>query len=208
MQDLPVIDIQYKCDGNFQLEKVISATVIKIGTPCSRSSITKSIENIYSIGEFSEISVNVQIKNDGVIIIFNLIKQTKVRSIQFIGNRRLARDDILEVLKLRIGQEYNEALAQSDATTIEELYRFYGYFGTDVTYSTKINEKAKEIDITFAIVEGGQPIITEIIFLGTNEAVVESRTLLRAMKENRLGWTYKGQKILDLDAKNIEEIYR
>ncbi len=208
LQGLPVIDIQYKCDGDFSLDKVSSATTFKIGANCSRSSIAKSIENIYSIGEFSEISVNVQIKDDGVIVIFNLVKQIKVRNIQFVGNRRLARDDILEVLKLRVGQEYNEALAQSDINSIRELYRFHGYFGTEVAYSSKINERAKEIDITFTIIEGGQPIITEIIFLGTNEAVVESRTLLRAMKENRLGWTYKGQKVLDLDAKNIEDIYR
>ena len=208
LQDLTVIDIQYKCDGDFSLDKVRSATLIKIGTPCSRSLITKSIENIYSVGEFSEINVNAQIKDDGVIITFNLIKQTKVRNIQFIGNRRLARDDILEVLKLRIGQEYNESLAKSDINAIKELYRFHGYFGTEVTYSTKMNEKAKEIDITFTIIEGGQPLITEIIFLGTNEAVAESRTLLRAMKENKLGWTYKGQKVLDMDAKNIEDIYR
>jgi outer membrane protein insertion porin family len=207
-QDLLVVDIQYKSDGDFPLEKVQSVTTIKIGDIFSRLLIKKSIENMYSIGEFSEVNVDAQLKGDGMALTFALVQQIKTRNIQLIGNRKLSRDDMLETLKLRIGQEYSESLAQSDVNAIRELYKFYGYFDTNVTYSTKIDDKTKEIDVTFTIIEGGQPVITEIIFTGTNEAVVESRSLLRAMKETKLGWTYKGQKVLDMDAKGIEDIYR
>ena len=207
-QDLPIIDIQYKSDGNFPLDKVQSAVTIKIGDTFSRLLIKKSIENIYSIGEFSEVKVDAQLKGDGMALTFTLVKQIKTRNIQLIGNRKLSRDDMLETLKLRIGQEYSESLAQSDVNTIVELYKFYGYFNTNVTYSTKIDNKTKEIDVTFTIVEGGQPVITEIIFTGTNKAIAEPKALLRAMKETKLSSTYKGQKVLDIEAKNIEEIYR
>lgn len=207
-QDLPVVDIQYKSDGNFPLDRVQSAAAIKIGDIFSRLLIKKSIENIYSIGEFSEVNVDAQLKGNGIALTFTLVKQIKTRNIQLIGNRKLSRDDMLETLKLRIGQEYSESLAQSDVNTIRELYKFYGYFDTNVTYSAKIDNKTKEIDVTFTIVEGGQPVITEIRFTGTNEAVVDDKTLLRTMKETKLGWTYKGQKVLDMDAKSIEDIYR
>jgi len=225
-QDFTIIDIQYKCDGDFSLDKVRSETVIQIGNIYSRSQIRKSIESIYAIGGFSDVKVDVQPKENfvlpflssaesggfggtrGVTVTFILANQMKTRNIQLTGNKKITRDDIIEILKLRAGQEFSESLAQSDVNSIRDLYKLYGYLNTNVTFSTKIDSKTKDVDVTFSITEGGQPVITEIILTGTNEAVVESRTLLRAMKEIKLGWTYKGQKILDLDAKSVEEIYR
>lgn len=207
-QDLTVVDVQYKCDGDFSLDKVRSATVIQIGNLYSRSLIRKSIENIYSVGGFSEVKADVQPKENGIALTFILINQMKTRDIILMGNKKIVRDDIIEVLKLRPEQEFNESLAKADVNSIRDLYKLYGYFNTSVSFSTNIDNKTKDVDITFNITEGGQPIITEIILTGTNEAVVESRTLLRAMKEIKLGWTYKGQKILDLDAKRVEEVYR
>jgi outer membrane protein assembly complex protein YaeT len=206
--DLPIVDIQYKCDGDFSLDKVRSATVIQSGDIYSRSQIRKSIESIYAIGEFSDVKADVQPKENGIIVTFILANQIKTQSIQLTGNKKITRDDIVEILKLRTGQEFSESLANSDVNTIRDLYKLYGYLNASVTFSTKIDSKTKGVDVTFNVIEGGQPIITEIILTGTNEAVVESRTLLRAMKEIKLGWTYKGQKILDIDAKSVEEIYR
>jgi len=207
-QDLIIVDIQYKCDGDFLLDKVRSETVIQIGNIYSRSQIRKSIESIYAIGGFSDVKVDVLPKENGVTVTFILVNQMKTQNIQLTGNKKITRDNIIEILKLRAGQEFSESLAQSDVNSIRDLYKLYGYLNTNITFSTKIDSKTKDVDITFSITEGGQPVITEIIFTGTNEAVVESKTLLRVMKEIKLGWTYKGQKILDLDAKRVEEIYR
>ncbi|MDQ1316886.1 MAG: hypothetical protein QG588_535 [Candidatus Poribacteria bacterium] len=217
-QDLTIVDIQYKCDGDFSLDKVRSATVIQSGDIYSRSQIRKSIESIYAVGGFSDVKVDVQPKENsvlpllggtrGVAVTFILVNQIKTRNIQLTGNKKIIRDDIIEILKLRAGQEFSESLAQSDVNSIRDLYKLYGYLNTNVTFSTKIDNKTKDVDVTFSITEGGQPIITEIILTGTNKAVVEPLTLIKAMKETKLGWTYKGQKILDLDAKSVEEIYR
>ena len=55
---------------------------------------------------------------------------------------------------------------------------------------------------------GEQPVIEEMILLGTNRAVVTPADLLDAMERTRNGKAYRGQLALDLDAEVIERMYR
>ncbi|HGJ67050.1 TPA: hypothetical protein ENS27_16950 [bacterium] len=205
-QRLWIKEIQYKCDSAFPEDKVHSATLIKVGDFYSRSDIRKSIESIFSIGGFSNIEANVQEKDGGISLTFILYIQPKIRAININGNRRISQEEILEVIRLRSGYEYSESFVESDARSIKELYKLYGYMNANITFST--NLRGNEIDINFNVNEGERPIITQIIFTGTNEAVVPTRNLLRSMKDIKLGWTYKGQRVLDIDVKRIEQIYR
>lgn len=207
-QGLTIIDVQYKCDADFPQDKVRSAAVIKPGTLYSRSLIRKSIENIYSIGGFSDIKADVQLKGNGIALTFILVNQMKTRNIQLTGNRKIGRDEIIEALRLRSGQEYSESLAQTDVKSILEIYRLYGYLNANVSFSSIVDSNTKEVDITFNIIENGQPVISAIIMTGTNKSVADPQELVRAMKYTKPGWTYRGQRILELDVKRIEDIYR
>jgi outer membrane protein assembly complex protein YaeT len=213
-QGLKIVDIQYKSDIQLPEDRIRSLTDIKIGDPYTKSQIRKSIESIFSIGGFSNIEVDAQPKGDGISLTFLLYNQPRVRSINInggliqAGNKRLERSEILEILRIREGYEYSESLAQTDVESISELYKQYGYMNANITFTANIDNQTKNVDVSFNISEGGQPIITEIIFTGTNKAIVPPKNLYRLMKDIRLGSAYKGQKMLDLDTKRIEEEYR
>lgn len=208
---LQITSIEYSCDGNFNRERVHSATVIQVGDTYSRSKIRKSIEQIYSLRDFSRIKVDAEIVRSGIKLKFILTKQIKTGDIKLLGNDKIGNSEIAKVMKLKPGYrglEYDEAIAQADVESIGKLYKSSGFYNTRVSFAPRINHRKKEAEITFGIVEGKQPIIREIILLGTNEAIVRTEDILKSMRQIKRGKAYEGQRTMELDAKNIERIYR
>jgi len=208
---LPIVSVEYLCDGGFSGAKVRAATVVQVGDVYSRSSIRKSIEQIYSLREFSGIEVNAETMGDGVKLTFLLARQLKAGKIRLAGNEKLKNDEIVKVMKLKPGQkgqEYDESIARADVEAIGKLYESRGFLNADISFVTHIDEGKKQADVSFKISEGVQPVVKDIIFLGVNEAVIRNAALIKSMKKIKRGKVYKGQKALDSDVKEIEKLYR
>ena len=208
---LRVIAVEYQCDGPFSENEVALATTVKAGSIYSRSEIRQSLERIYSLGRFSNIKVDAQKSGQGVILTFNLTRKIKIGQINLKGNKKLNQDAILRVMKLKLNQEYRESLAEADIESIKELYKSFGYFSTDISFESNIDEREKLANITFTISEGVQTRVAEIIFIGTVEAALRPKgteTLLDAMKNVKRGKIYRGQRSLDSDKKEIENEYK
>jgi len=284
---LPVVSIQYECDGEFSEDEVKSATVVRVGDLYSRSQIRKSIEKIYSLGGFSNVEVKAQpsdlppgnAASTSVMLTFILTKQINTGDIYLTGNDKLKIEEIIQVMRLKKGQEYDDSIAKMDIQAIKELYKSQGYFDAGISFNSIVDNSAKQADVYFSITEEEQPIVKEIVFIGTNQAVIrtkvlfhiglefqddldsisispallqefeskgvslsskaaiseksgqrwlitdvgkvysvrkeddrlnvyETKNLLEAMQEVKLGEVYKGQRALNSDAKLIEETHR
>ncbi len=210
--DLPIVSVEYTADGDFSEDRVRQATVIQIGDAYSRSRIRKSIEQLYSLREFSQIEVDAEAVENGMKLTFILAKQIETGSVSLLGNEKLEHKDIVRVMNLKVdlqGQEYDESIARLDVDAIRKLYRSRGFFYANVSFKSYIDRKEKQAHVTFSISEGVQPVVKEVIFLGTNRTVIRPEDLLLdGMKQTRLGESYKGQWALSRDAESIEEMYR
>ena len=172
---LPVVSIKYTPEDEAE-DKVRSATAIQEGEIYSRSRIRESIEGIYALGDFSDVKVDAQPEKNGVALTFILVKKIKTRNISLEGNRGVSNDQIIGVIKLKPGYEYDDSIARMDVESIKKLYRDRGYFGADVQFKTVINDKSSEADVTFKITsQGEQPLVDKIIIIGTSEAVVRKK---------------------------------
>ncbi len=172
---LPVVSIRYTPQDEAE-DKVRSATAIQEGEVYSRSRIRESIEGIYALGDFSDVEVDAQLEKDGVALTFILVKKIKTRNVSLEGNRAIGNNEIVGVIKLKPGYEYDDSIAQMDVESIKKLYSDAGYFGADVQFKTAINDKSSEADVTFRIIsQGERPLIEKIIIVGTSEAVVRRK---------------------------------
>ena len=209
---LQIVSIEYRCDGNFARDRVKENTVIKAGDLYSRSRIRESIERIYYLREFSRVEVDARMTTNGVKLTFILTKQIRTKDVRLRGNQQLEEIEIANAMRLKpgqSGQEYDRSIAIMDTEAIEKLYRSLGFFDVNVSLETDIDEGKKQAEVTFAISEGKQFVVKEVIFLGTNRADIEPEyLLLNSMERTRLGKVYGGQHFLDLDAENIEKMYR
>ena len=201
---LPVVSIQYKCDGQFSEEEVRSAIVVQVGDLYSRSQIRKSIQRIHSLGGFSNVEVNARSTHDpslvtrhaeGVMLTFILTRQAKTGNIYVTGNEKLKREEIIQVMKLEKGRGYDDSIAKMDAQSIMELYKSRGYFNAGISFQPNIDHSSNRADVYFRITEKEQPIVSEIVFIGTNQAVIRTKMLFR------IGLEFQN----DLDSRNISQ---
>jgi outer membrane protein insertion porin family len=172
---LPVVSIKYTPEDEAE-DKVRSATAIQEGEIYSRSRIRESIEGIYALGDFSDVKVDAQPEKNGVALTFILVKKIKTRNISLEGNRGVSNDQIIGVIKLKPGYEYDDSIAQMDVESIKRLYRDRGYFGADVQFKTVVDDKSSDADVTFRITsQGERPLVEKIIIVGTSEAVIRKK---------------------------------
>ena len=206
----PVAEIVYLLNGNTidespLLDDLRRRTKISIGQPPSRYEIRKSIEAIYTIGEFSQVEVVQSFAPPGVVIRFGLTKKISVREIQFTGNDGLSKDDLFKAMKSRPNKEYNEQVAKQDRQRILDLYGDeHGYLQAEVRFTPPDPQLAHDVNLFYEISEGRQSIIREIGFKGVQG--IENKKLGKVLN-SKAGKPYQKRRIEE-DINAIRTFYR
>ncbi len=199
-----VVDIQYTCDGEFSLEKVVSNTVIKINEPFSRYKLKKSIEEIYKLGQFTQVAADKTETAGGIRVTFILANKIIIKRIDFDGNTNIKDKDLRKVIQSARDGEYAESIAKADEKHIKELYQKYGYFEASVTARAFVDEERKEAILAFDIQEGPQALVKNIRF--PDDLTLKKSTLRKRMKTKKEN-IYQFH-VLNRDIKELKKIYR
>ena len=128
----PVIEIDYRLDGEPLNSGSLYADVkrktrVQIGSITSPYQIRKSIEGIYTIGLFSQVTAIEMLAPNGVRLRFDLTGKIRIGKIEFKGNS-LDESLLLEVVVSRPKKEYSFEIAENDRRKVLDLYKDYGYF--------------------------------------------------------------------------------
>ena len=184
----------------------------KVGEPISRNRIRKDIENIYELGQFSDIRVETKpAKTDGVRLIFILEEIPSVGEVEFSGNT-IGVEDLLGEIAVKRGIAFEDYLIKD---TRQKLIRFYhekGYFLVEVKVSTKTTPEGL-VDVNINIREGEKVRIQKIRFVG-NKAV-DTDDLEDVMETEEESWIsfldesgiYK-KDVLKIDVLRLEAYYQ
>ena len=205
----PVIEIDYRLDGEPLNSGSLYADVkrktrIQIGSIASPYQIRKSIEGIYTIGLFSQVTAIEMLDPNGVRLRFDLIGKIRIRKIEFKGNS-LNESLLLDVMVSRPKKEYSFEIAEDDRRKVLDLYKDYGYFHTKIRLTPAPNPNSlRQIDLLYNIDEGNRALIQDIRFEGVKSIDIEK--LEEAIK-GESGETYQKQSV-DADANRIRELYR
>ncbi len=205
----PVIEIHYRLDGEplssgSMYAEVKRKTRVQIGSIASPYQIRKSIEGIYTIGLFSQITAIEMLGPNGVRLRFDLTGKIRIGKIEFKGNS-LSESLLLDVVVSRPKKEYSFEIAEDDRRKVLDLYKDYGYFQTEIRLTPIPNpNSSRQIDLLYNIDEGNRALIQDIRFEGVKSIDVEK--LEETIKGER-GKTYQKQSV-DADANRIRELYR
>ena len=205
----PIVEIHYRLDGKTLdsgslLAEMRRKTRVQIGNIASPYQIRKSIEAIYTMGLFSQVTAIENPVRDGVQLRFDLTSKIRVRKIEFTGNS-LNEDLLLGVVVSRSKKEYSLELAEGDRRRILHLYKDYGYFQAGVRLITSVEPSAShQVNLLYNIDEGDRALIQEIRFEGVKSIDFEK---LKKTIKNREGEVYQKRSVDD-DAQRIRELYR
>lgn len=157
-----------KVQGN---KRVDSSTIFyyiktEVGKPLSRSIIRKDIEQIYSLGQFTDIQVDTRSgKDGGVEVVFVVQEIPSVGEVTFVGNDALDTADLRDVISIKRGVTFKEHLVKDTVQKLIAHYHEKAFFLVKVDVDTAINTNGL-MDITVKIEEGEKVKIDQIRFVG------------------------------------------
>lgn len=179
----------------------------RTGEPIANEKTVEDIKNIYKMGYFDDIRVEVEPFEGGVKLLYIVKEKPTVVSVEFQGNAEMKDEKLKEKIAVTIGSIADTSLIEDNANKLRRYYEEEGYWlARVVPVVNKIN--ANEIALTFHIEEGEKVKIREIK-IENNKALSEGK-IKKAMQSDNW-WifsfiTSSGYYKKDVMASDIEAI--
>jgi outer membrane protein insertion porin family len=204
-----------KIQGNKRVDASTIFYYIKteVGKPISRSLIRKDIEQIYSLGQFTDIQVDTRPGKDGGVEVVFVVKEIpSVGEVNFVGNDALNTADLRDLISIKRGVTFKEHLVKDTIQKLTAHYHDKAFFLAQVDVDTAVNANGL-IDVTIKIDEEEKTKIEEIRFVG-NKAFEEGD--LKDIMETSETWLFSfiddsgiyKKDVLKVDVLRMEAFYQ
>lgn len=168
LEGQPLKDV--RVEGNLKIEKdAIGAVLSSRGGQAYSMTRTRSdIKAIYALGFFRDVQADVQRTKDGLLLSYRVVEKPSIRAVRVEGHEKVEKDDIQEIITLKLFSILNEATIAEDVVHIQDLYAEKGYYLAEVTYEVRpLNEN--EVEVVFKIKENQKVLVKRIYFLGCDK---------------------------------------
>jgi len=173
--------------GNKKIESgsIIHKITLKSGDQYEAASLRQAIKDIYKMGYFDNIVVQMTDTAEGKALIFEVTEKPVVGQITINGESELKEDKIRGVVTVTANNIISTQDVQKSTDAIRQLYKDEGYYSTTVESETNPTKTGK-VDVTFTIKEGKKVFIKEITLTGNT--TFTSKTLLKILQTSKKGW--------------------
>ena len=159
--------VRISIEGNHRVEKdaILNQIQTKVGQPYTLKDVRTSIENIYKLGFFENIEVDLKEELHGAVLIYRVKEKPAIRKVEYEGYKKIGLSDIKEVVKIK---EYSIVDLNAIKETKEKILKLYeqkGFFLAQVKHTLVVDAKANEADLTFHIEELDKVKIRKIQFI-------------------------------------------
>jgi len=138
--------------------------------------------NGYITAKVSEPKVDMLQDKSGLVLTFTITEgdQYRVGALAFKGELLESEEELAKKTKLKAGEVFSREVLRSDIATLTDLYTDRGYAYANITPQTKIDPRAKTIDITFDCEKGEKVYIDRININGNTKS--RDKVIRREMK--------------------------
>ncbi|MFN3395216.1 MAG: outer membrane protein assembly factor BamA [Thermodesulfovibrionales bacterium] len=165
-QELPLVN-SIEVRGLKRIEEgAIKARISqKTGEPLSSEKTAEDIKNIYKMGYFDDVKVELETFEGGIKLIYIVKEKPTIIKVEFQGNKELNDDKLREKIAISAGSIADITLIQDNASRLQSLYEEEGYWLAKVVpVVNKVTED--EVTLTYQIDEGSKVRIKKINIIG------------------------------------------
>jgi len=207
----PIKSLEIKGNKRIDEETIRARIKSSIDTIFSQETVQEDIKNLYSLGYFDDIRVEIEPFEGGVKLIFILNEKPMIISIDFEGNKKFDTDKLKEKITITPGAIANHPLIMDNVKKIISFYHSEGYWHVDIRPIIK-NISEDSVALTFQIEEGQKVTIDKITIEG-NKAL-STKEIKKVMKTKERWFfsfitgsgIYKNEEI-EADIERIRELY-
>ncbi len=188
------------------IEEVMLTTV---GYPLKAAEVREDIKNIFALGQFENVNVEIDDYSDGVKLRFVLEERPVVEKIVFKGNDELIETDLIEAMHLKEGSIYRKDFLENSIKSLKEKYNKEGYYNSYITYKLKKGTDTNSVIIDIIIDEGEEVKVEKIAILGATKIYVKKIRGLMDTKED--AWYQDGafkKEVYEEDKRKILGFYQ
>jgi len=180
----PIQAIEFTGLESVKINELTGITDPFVGKPFTEPTFLDLQRRLYALDYFEQIipnAVKADAEGTAVIIEFQVKERPVIIDIEFTGNRRIGKNQLLDVILLKRGDMITRGKLRVDEEAIRSLYLERGF--PAVTVSSEFIEENAENIVRFTITEGNQISIEAIQFIGNNFA---SDSSLRGVVESKV----------------------
>ena len=145
----------------------------KTGEVLSSEKTAEDIKNIYKMGYFDDVRVEIEPFEGGIKLIYLVKEKPTIIRVEFQGNKELSDDKLREKIAISPGSIADITLIQDNASRLQAFYEEEGYWlARIVPVVNKVTED--EVTLTYQIEEGSKVRIKKINIIG-NRAISSSK---------------------------------
>ncbi len=209
---MPVTEIVVLGNQKVTQDTITDKMQTKAGEPLEPETLNQDLKDLYSLGFFENLLVNLKAVGKGVEVAVIVVEKPTISAIVIKGNDKVKRKDLLKEITLHTFNILNEEKLQESLEKMKAFYREQGFYSIKIRTKTAKAGKNR-VQVYFIVDEGPKCYIKEIRFHGNDN--FSSWTLRRKLQTKTysffLTWiTDAGllnQEMLANDSKILKSFY-
>lgn len=154
-------------EGNTRIDSgaILRKINTKVGDPYDQALLRKDLKEIYNMGYFNDVQIDVSDTQKGKKIVFRVVEKPVIQSVFFEGIDELKEEDVREAANIKENFILNPTKITVAEEAIRQLYRTKGFYNSQIKADISYPDDKGSI-VTFKIVEGKKIFIKEITVEG------------------------------------------
>ncbi len=137
----------------------------KVGEQLSMTILDQDLKDLYSLGFFDNLMINLAAVRDGVEVAVIVVEKPTINSIIIKGNNKVKRKDLLKEITLHTFSILNEERLKESLMKMKAFYREEGFYSIKIKTKT-VKAGKNNIQVIFIVDEGPKCYVKKIHFHG------------------------------------------
>ncbi len=139
------------------------------GDPLDIEAIDQEVKRIWDLGYFSDVSVTVEPRSDGLYLVYTVKEKPRIESIVVEGAKDVSSDDVLAAMSTKTGSVLNEKLLAEDLQKVTEVFRKDGYYLAQVGHRVDMRQGGTSAALVITVSEGNKLYIKKVVINGCEQ---------------------------------------
>jgi outer membrane protein insertion porin family len=150
-------------EGNQRIDSgaILSKILTKPGDPYSQTGLRNDLKEIYKMGFFNDVQIDIKDSPQGKKVVFRVIEKPVINTIVYEGINELKEEDVKAAANIKEHFILNSTKISGAEEAIKNLYKTKGFYNSKVTSVISYPDE-KGANIRFVINEGKKIYIKEI----------------------------------------------
>ena len=183
-----VITIRVKGNQAISTATILSKVKTQPGGKLEQEVINDDIKRLYALGYFTDVAIDVEEYEEGIMITIILEEKPVIKEITFEGNKKIRTPRLKKTMQVKEGDMLNFTKLAADITEIRSLYERNGFNKANVKYEIEKDKDLNQASIKI-IVNESQRLRIKRVYVEGNENVKTNK--ITVLMKTKPAWLFR-----------------